>query len=233
MHTVKPVASAVSRRIARKVKNMTLGVIGKKLGMTQIFDEHGLAIPVTVIKVDETVVTQVKTVETDGYNAIQVGTIPAKEKHLTKAQLGHFKKNNLSNYRHLQEFRVDNPQDYKVGDKIELSVLENVEKVDVTGKSIGKGFQGTVKRWNFGRGPMAHGSKNHREPGSIGAGTTPSRVIKGKRMAGNMGNERVTITKLKVVKVDSANNLVLVKGSVPGCEGRLVTLVPTRTKWNG
>lgn len=124
---------------------MTLGVIGKKVGMTQIFDEQGLAIPVTVIKVDETVVTQVKTVETDGYNAIQVGTVAAKEKHLTKAQLGHFKKNNLSNYRHLQEFRVENPQDYKVGDKVELSVLENVEKVDVTGKSIGKGFQGTVK----------------------------------------------------------------------------------------
>ena len=211
---------------------MTLGVIGKKVGMTQIFDEQGLAIPVTVIKVDETVVTQVKTVETDGYNAIQVGTIAAKEKHLTKAQLGHFKKNNLSNYRHLQEFRVDNPQDYKVGDKVELSVLDNIEKVDVTGKSIGKGFQGTVKRHNFGRGPMAHGSKNHREPGSIGAGTTPSRVIKGKRMAGNMGNERVTITKLKLIKVDSANGLVLVKGSVPGCEGRLVTIVPTRTKWN-
>ena len=211
---------------------MTLGVIGQKVGMTQIFDEQGSAIPVTVIKVDETVVTQVKTVETDGYNAIQVGTVAAKEKHLTKAQLGHFKKNNLSNYRHLQEFRVENPQDYKVGDKVELSVLENVEKVDVTGKSIGKGFQGTVKRWNFGRGPMAHGSKNHREPGSIGAGTTPSRVIKGKRMAGNMGNERVTITKLKLVKVDAANGLVLVKGSVPGCEGRLVTIVPTRTKWN-
>ena len=211
---------------------MKKAIIGKKVGMTQIFDEQGLAIPVTVIKVDETVVTQVKTVETDGYNAIQVGTVAAKEKHLTKAQLGHFKKNNLSNYRHLQEFRVDNPQDYKVGDKVELSVLENVEKVDVTGKSIGKGFQGTVKRWNFGRGPMAHGSKNHREPGSIGAGTTPSRVIKGKRMAGNMGNERVTITKLKLVKVDSANGLVLVKGSVPGCEGRLVTIVPTRTKWN-
>ena len=211
---------------------MTLGVIGKKVGMTQIFDEQGLAIPVTVIKVDETVVTQVKTVETDGYNAIQVGTVAAKEKHLTKAQLGHFKKNNLSNYRHLQEFRVENPQDYKVGDKVELSVLENVEKVDVTGKSIGKGFQGTVKRHNFGRGPMAHGSKNHREPGSIGAGTTPRRVIKGKRMAGNMGNERVTISKLKLVKVDAENGLVLVKGSVPGCEGRLVTIVPTRTKWN-
>lgn len=211
---------------------MTLGVIGKKVGMTQIFDEQGLAIPVTVIKVDETVVTQVKTVETDGYNAIQVGTIAAKEKHLTKAELGHFKKNNLTNFRHLQEFRVENPSDYKVGDKIELSVLDNVQKVDVTGKSIGKGFQGTVKRWNFSRGPMGHGSKNHREPGSIGAGTTPSRVIKGKRMAGNMGNERVTITKLKLVKVDSANGLVLVKGSVPGCEGRLVTIVPTRTKWN-
>ena len=211
---------------------MTLGVIGKKLGMTQIFDEQGLAIPVTVIKVDDIVVTQVKTVEKDGYNAIQVGTVPAKEKHLTKAEIGHFKKNNLENFRHLQEFRVENPQDYKVGDKIELSILENVEKVDVTGKSIGKGFQGTVKRWNFGRGPMGHGSKNHREPGSIGAGTTPSRVIKGKKMAGNMGNERVTITKLKLVKIDSEKNLVLVKGSVPGSEGRLVTIVPTRTKWN-
>ena len=211
---------------------MTLGVIGKKLGMTQIFDEQGLAIPVTVIKVDPIVVTQVKTVETDGYNAIQFGTIAAKEKHLTKAEIGHFKKNNLENFRHLQEFRVDNPADYKVGDKIELSVLDNVEKVDVTGKSIGKGFQGTVKRWNFSRGPMGHGSKNHREPGSIGAGTTPSRVIKGKRMAGNMGNERVTITKLKLVKVDAEKSLVLVQGSVPGCEGRLVTIVPTRTKWN-
>ena len=211
---------------------MTLGVIGKKLGMTQIFDSEGLAVPVTVIKVDSIVVTQVKTVETDGYNAIQVGTIAAKEKHLTKAEIGHFKKNGLGNYRHLQEFRVDNPSDYKVGQEIDLSVLADVQKVDVTGTSIGKGFQGTVKRWNSGRGPMAHGSKNHREPGSIGAGTTPSRVIKGKRMAGNMGNERVTISKLKLVKVDSENGLILVKGSVPGCEGRLVTVVPSRTKWN-
>ena len=211
---------------------MTLGVIGKKVGMTQIFDSEGLAVPVTVIKVDSIVVTQVKTVETDGYNAIQFGTIAAKEKHLTKAEIGHFKKNGLNNYRHLQEFRVENPADFKVGQEIDLSVLNDVQKVDVTGTSIGKGFQGTVKRWNFGRGPMAHGSKNHREPGSIGAGTTPSRVIKGKRMAGNMGNERVTITKLKLVKVDSENGLVLVKGSVPGCEGRLVTIVPSRTKWN-
>ncbi|UKI40661.1 MAG: 50S ribosomal protein L3 [Candidatus Melainabacteria bacterium] len=211
---------------------MTLGVIGKKLGMTQVFDENGLAIPVTVIKVEPLTVTQVKTVDTDGYNAIQTGVVPAKEKHLTKAEIGHFAKNKLENFRHLQEFRVDNPEAYEVGQKIDLSVLENVAKVDVTGKSVGKGFQGTVKRWNFSRGPMGHGSKNHREPGSIGAGTTPGRVIKGKRMAGNMGNERVTITKLTVVKVDNENNLLLVKGSVPGPEGKLVTVVPSRVKWN-
>ena len=209
---------------------MTLGVIGKKLGMTQIFDSEGLAVPVTVIQVGKTVVTQVKTVETDGYNAIQVGTIAAKEKHLTKAEIGHFKKNGLDNYRHLQEFRVDNAADYKVGQEIDLSVLADVQKVDVT--SIGKGFQGTVKRWNFGRGPMAHGSKNHREPGSIGAGTTPSRVIKGKRMAGNMGNEKVTVTKLTVAKVIADKNLLLIKGAIPGPEGKLVTVKPTRTKWN-
>ena len=200
--------------------------------MTQVFDENGLAIPVTVIKVDPLTVTQVKTVDTDGYNAIQTGVVPAKEKHLTKAELGHFAKNKLENFRHLQEFRVDNPEAYEVGQKIDLSVLENVEKVDVTGKSVGKGFQGTVKRWNFSRGPMGHGSKNHREPGSIGAGTTPGRVIKGKRMAGNMGNEKVTITKLTVVKVDNENNLLLVKGSVPGPDGKLVTVVPSRVKWN-
>jgi len=211
---------------------MTLGVIGKKLGMTQVFDEQGLAIPVTVIQVNPLTVTQIKTVDTDGYNAIQVGVVPAKEKHLTKAQIGHFAKNKLDNFRYLQEFRVDDPQNYQVGQQISVSVLENIAKVDVTGKSIGKGFQGTVKRWNFSRGPMGHGSKNHREPGSIGAGTTPSRVIKGKRMAGNMGNERVTITKLSVVKVDNENSLLLVKGSVPGPEGKLVTVVPSRTKWN-
>ena len=211
---------------------MTLGVIGKKLGMTQIFNEEGLAVPVTVIKVDKTVVTQVKTVETDGYNAIQVGTISAKEKHLTKAEIGHFKKNNLENYRHLQEFRVDNPADYTVGQEIDLSVLANIEKVDVTGTSIGKGFQGTVKRWNFGRGPMAHGSKNHRAPGSIGAGTTPSRVVKGKRMAGNMGNEKVTVTKLTVAKIIADKKLLLIKGAIPCPEGKLVTVKPARTKWN-
>ena len=211
---------------------MTLGVIGKKLGMTTVFDDKGLAIPVTVIKVDSIVVTQIKTIKTDGYDAIQVGTVSAKEKHLTKAQIGHLKKNKLENFRHLQEFRVENPQDFTVGQIIDVSVLADISKVDVTGTSIGKGFQGTVKRWNFSRGPMGHGSKNHREPGSIGAGTTPGRVIKGKHMAGNMGNERVTTTKLKVVKVDSENSLILIKGSVPGPEGKLVTIRPSRVKWN-
>ena len=211
---------------------MALGVIGEKLGMTQVYDEQGLCIPVTVIKVDPLTVTQVKTVETDGYNAIQVGVVPAKEKHLTKAQIGHFKKNNLENFRHLQEFRVDNPADYQVGQKIDLSVLNEISKVDVSGKSVGKGFQGTVKRHNFSRGPMGHGSKNHREPGSIGAGTTPGRIYKGKRMAGNMGNEKVTVSKLSVVKIVSDKNLLLVKGSVPGPEGKLVTVKPSRTKWN-
>ena len=155
-----------------------------------------------------------------------------KEKHLTKAQIGHFKKNNLENFRHLQEFRVEDASKYEVGQTISLEVLENVQKVDVTGRSIGKGFQGTVKRHNFSRGPMGHGSKNHRAPGSIGAGTTPSRVVKGKRMAGNMGNEKVTVTKLTVAKVIADKNLLLIKGAIPGPEGKLVTVKPTRTKWN-
>lgn len=211
---------------------MTLGVIGEKLGMTQVFDADGICIPVTVIKVDPLTVTQVKTLETDGYSAVQLGTKVTTPKHLTKAQLGHLAKNKLENFRHLQEFRVDNSGEYSVGQTVDLNILENIEKVDVTGKSIGKGFQGTVKRHNFSRGPMAHGSKNHRAPGSIGAGTTPGRVYKGLNMAGNMGNETVTVTKLKVVKIDAEKNIILVKGSVPGPEGKLVTIKPSRIKWN-
>ena len=211
---------------------MTLGVIGKKLGMTQVYDENGLFIPVTVIQVEPLTVTQVKTVDNDGYSAVQLGTNSCKEKHLTKPQLNHLNKNNLPALRCLKEFRIDDSSKYNVGDSVDLSILDGVEKVDVTGKSIGKGFQGTVKRHNFSRGPMAHGSKNHREPGSIGAGTSPSRVIKGKKMAGNMGNEQVTVTKLKVVKIDTDKNLLLIRGSVPGCEGKLVTIKPTRIKWN-
>lgn len=211
---------------------MTLGVIGEKLGMTQIFNENGIVVPVTVIKVAPLTITQIKTVEKDGYNAIQVGLIEAKEKHLTKAQQGHLVKNKLGLFRVLREFRVEDTSSFEVGQVLDANILADVEKVDVTGTSIGKGFQGTVKRHNFSRGPMAHGSKNHRAPGSIGAGTTPSRVFKGKKMAGNMGNETVTVTKLQVVKIDNDKNLLLVKGSVPGSEGKLVTVKPSRVKWN-
>lgn len=216
----------------REEKTMTLGVIGKKLGMTQVYDTEGLAIPVTVIKVDPLTVTQVKTVDNDGYSAVQLGTNACKEKHLTKAQINHLKKNDIPALRHLQEFRVKNSSEYNVGDFVDLSMFNENDKVDVTGKSIGKGFQGTVKRYGFSRGPMSHGSKNHRAPGSIGAGTTPGRVVKGKKMAGNMGNEKVTVKKLKVVRVDLEKNIILVKGSVPGPEGRLVTVKPSIKKWN-
>ena len=208
------------------------GILGVKVGMTEKFTKDGKIIPVTIVEVQPNVITQIKTVEKDGYNAIQLAVVDKKEKNATKAEIGHAKKAGVAPKRFLKELRVESTENYTLGSTLAADTFEVGEKVDVTGTSIGKGFQGTVKRWNFGRGPMAHGSKNHREPGSIGAGTTPSRVIKGKRMAGNMGNERVTITKLKLVKVDAENGLVLVKGSVPGCEGRLVTIVPTRTKWN-
>jgi large subunit ribosomal protein L3 len=211
---------------------MTLGLYGEKLGMTQIYDKDGLVIPVTVIKLEKLTVTQVKTKKTDGYEAIQVGFGETKKRRLTKAELGHLEKNKLPVFRYLREFRIDNPENYKVGQEIDLSVMENVEKVDVTGKSIGKGFQGTVKLHNFARGPMSHGSKNHRLPGSIGAGTTPSRVYKGLKMAANMGNKQVTVTKLKVARVDKERNLLLVRGSVPGPEGKMVEIQPSRTKWN-
>lgn len=211
---------------------MTLGVIGEKLGMTQIFSEEGISIPVTVIKVEPMTVTQIKTVEKDGYSAVQVGLVQAKEKHLTKAQQGHLTKNGLDLFRVLKEFRVEDTSSYEIGQTLDASILAEIAKVDVTGTSIGKGFQGTVKRHNFSRGPMSHGSKNHRAPGSIGAGTTPSRVFKGKKMAGNMGNETVTVTKLQIVKIDNDKNLLLVKGSVPGPEGKLVTVKPSRVKWN-
>lgn len=211
---------------------MSPELYGEKLGMTQIYDKDGLVIPVTVIKIEKLTVTQVKTKDTDGYNAVQVGFCECKENKLTKAQVNHLKKNELPAFRYLREVRIDNPTDYKVGQEINLSIMENVEKVDVTGKSIGKGFQGTVKRYNFSRGPMSHGSKNHRLPGSIGAGTTPGRVYKGQKMAGKMGNEQVTVTKLKIAKIDTDKSLLLVKGSVPGSEGKMVKIKPSRTVWN-
>jgi len=211
---------------------VTLGLYGEKLGMTQIYNEDGIVIPVTVIKIEKLTVTQIKTKKTDGYDAIQVGFSECKKKKLTNAQIGHLENNKLPIFRHLREFKIENPADYKVGQEIDLSVIDNVEKVDVTSKSIGKGFQGTIKRHNFSRGPMSHGSKNHRLPGSIGAGTTPGRVYKGLKMAGKMGNKQVTIVKLKVARIDKERSLLLIKGSVPGPEGKIVKVQPSRTKWN-
>jgi len=210
----------------------TLGIIGEKLGMTQIYNEDGIVIPVTVLKVEPLTVTQIKTLENDGYNAIQVGVNPDKDKYLTRPELMHLQKNKLLSFRHLQEFRVDDISGFEIGQKIDLSILQKGQKVDVSGRSIGKGFQGTVKRYNAGRGPMAHGSKFHRSMGSIGAGTTPSRVYKGVHMPGNMGNENVTVKKLTVAMIDVEKNLLLIKGSVPGPEGKLVTVKPSITKWN-
>ncbi len=210
----------------------SLGLFGEKLGMTQIYDEEGLVIPVTVIKLEKMIVTQVKTEDKDGYNAIQVGFCEVKKRKLTKAELMHLENNKLPAFKYLREFRVSDPSKYETGQEIDLAEFENIEKVDVTAKSIGKGFQGTVKRHNFARGPMSHGSKNHRLPGSIGAGTTPSRVYKGKKMAGNMGNKNVTVKKLKVVKIDKDKNLILIKGSVPGPEGKIVAIRPSITVWN-
>ncbi len=212
--------------------NEPLGLFGEKLGMTQIYNEEGMVIPVTVIKLEKLTVTQIKTKDKDGYNAIQVGFCEVKKRKLTKAELLHLEKNNLAAFKYLREFRVNDPQKFEIGREIDLSEFDNVEKVDVTAKSIGKGFQGTVKRHNFSRGPMTHGSKNHRRPGSIGAGTTPGRVYKGHKMAGKMGNKKVTVKKLNLVKIDKDKNLLLIKGSVPGPEGKIVAIKPSIIVWN-
>lgn len=211
---------------------MVLGVIGEKLGMTQVFDEDGLIIPVTIVKVDPLTVTQLKTRENDGYDAVQLGTVPTKKKKLTHPELKHLEKNNLPALLLLKEFRIDNSKEYSVGQKIDLSIFNDVKKVDVTGKSIGRGFQGCIKRHNAHRGPMSHGSKSHRITGSIGAGTTPSRVYKGLSMPGHMGDEKVTMRKLTVVRIDNDSNIIFIKGSVPGAKGSYVTIKPSITKWN-
>lgn len=205
---------------------MSLGLLGRKLGMTQIFDENGTVIPVTIVEAGPNVVTQIKTTENAGYTAVQVGFGDAKAKHLAKGEQGHLKKNNVKLVRHLKEFRLDDVSGFTVGQEIKADMFNAGDKVDVIGQSIGKGFAGMQKRHNAGRGPMSHGSKFHRHPGSIGAGTTPSRVYKGASMPGNMGNEQVTVKKLTVVRVDAENNLILIKGSIPGVEGGVVTVRP-------
>ena len=205
---------------------MQLGLLGNKIGMTQIIDESGNVVPVTILRAGPCIVTQIKSIESDGYNAIHLGYGNVSSKALTKPQIGHFEKIGGSLLQYLHEYKADNVDEFSLGQTIDTSIFEAGNLVDVTGKSIGKGFQGLQKRHNFGRGPMTHGSKNHRAPGSIGAGTTPGRVYPGKKMAGQMGGKQVTIKKLKVLLIDTENNLVIVKGAVPGKLGNLISIQP-------
>lgn len=207
---------------------MAVGILGTKLGMTQIFDETGKAIPVTVVQAGPCPITQIKTQQTDGYSAIQVGFGATTQKALNKPEMGHLAKSNSPPLRHLNEYRIENTGDYQLGEPINVDIFTPGQIVDVRGTSIGKGFAGYQKRHNFGRGPMSHGSKNHRLPGSVGAGTTPGRVYPGKRMAGRLGGKQVTIRKLIIVRVDAERNLLLIKGAVPGKRGALLSITPTK-----
>jgi large subunit ribosomal protein L3 len=212
---------------------VSIGILGTKLGMTQIFDETGKAIPVTLVQAGPCTVTQIKTKQTDGYTAIQVGFKEVKPKALSKPELGHLAKSSAPALRHLHEYLLDNTSEYTLGQQITADIFNSGQIVDVSGNSIGRGFAGYQKRHNFGRGPMSHGSKNHRLPGSIGAGTTPGRVYPGKRMAGRLGGSQVTIRKLTVVRVDAERNLLLIKGAVPGKPGALLNIVPTKKVGKG
>lgn len=203
---------------------MVSTILGRKLGMTQIFDEDDNFVPVTVILAGPCTVSQVKTEETDGYEAVQIGFGSLKPKHVNKPMAGHFAKAGVEPMKYLREVRVDDASQYSCGDKVTVEAFADVKAVDVTGTSKGKGFQGTVKRWNFSRGPMAHGSRNQREPGSIGQCAYPARVRKGLHMAGHMGDERVTVKNLKLVRVDAEQNLMLVKGAVPGGKDAIVSI---------
>jgi large subunit ribosomal protein L3 len=206
---------------------VSIGLLGNKIGMTQIFDESGNIIPVTILKVGPCVVTQVKTEAKDGYNAIQVGYSNVSSKSLTQPQLGHLQKSNIQPLKYLKEFRVSNDQEFEVGQILKVDTLSPGQLVNIQGKSIGKGFAGLQKRHNFTRGPMTHGSKNHRAPGSIGMGTTPGRVLPGKKMPGQLGNKIITVQKLKVVQFNLEENILIIKGSVPGKPGNLLSIVPS------
>jgi len=206
---------------------VSIGILGNKVGMTQIFDENGSAIPVTVIKAGPCIVTQIKNLSNNGYDAIQIGFSTKKLKNVKKPEKGHFDKAGCGALRFLKEFRVGKPEEFKLGQTIKVDSFEIGQFVNVTGKSIGKGFSGLQKRHNFARGPMTHGSKNHRAPGSIGAGTTPGRVLPGKNMAGQHGNKNVTVSKLKILGIDSKENLLLLKGAIPGKPGNFVSVAPS------
>lgn len=203
---------------------MKKGIIGKKLGMTQIFTEDGTRVPVTVVQAGPCFVTQKKLQSTDGYSAIQVGFESVNASSSSKPKLGHCTKSGHGVFRYLKEMKFDNVADMNLGDTLTVDQFLPGDYVDVTGTSIGKGFQGVIKRWNFKGGRASHGSRFHRAPGSIGASATPSRVFKNKKMPGQMGNEKVTIQRLQVVRVDSADNLLLIKGAIPGHKNNIVII---------
>ena len=210
-------------------------LLGKKLGMTEFFNQDGDAVPVTVIELAENIVTDIKTPQKNGYAAIQLGANIKKDKHLNKPKIGNLKKKSLPNFGYLKEFRVkpEELNSYKVGEVADSAKVFTVnELVDVSGISIGKGFQGMVKLYNKKRGPKSHGSKSYRQPGSIGAHTYPGRVLPGKKMPSRMGNEEVTARNLKVIDFDKEKNLLLVRGAVPGVEGTMLAVRPSIKSWN-
>lgn len=206
---------------------MKKAILATKVGMTQIFNENGALVPVTVLQAGPCVVTQVKTAENDGYKAVQVGFVDKRDKLVNKPQKGHFDKAGVSYKRYVRELRLENAEEYSVKDEIKADIFAQGDKIDATAISKGKGFQGAIKRYGQSRGPMAHGSKFHRHQGSNGSATTPGRVFKGKGMPGQMGNKQITIQNLEVVKVDTENNLLLIKGAVPGPKKSLVTIKET------
>ncbi|MCR2043531.1 50S ribosomal protein L3 [Anaerosalibacter massiliensis] len=199
-------------------------ILGRKIGMTQIFDEHGVVIPVTVVEAGPVEVVQKKTLETDGYNSIQVGYGSVKENRMNKPSKGHFDKAQVEYKKYLREFKVENSDEYEIGQELKADMFESGDRVDISGVSKGKGTQGPIKRHGYGRGPETHGSKYHRAPGAMAAAADPGRVLKGKKLAGHMGNVKVTIQNLEVVKVDAEKNLLLIKGAIPGPKGGLLTI---------
>lgn len=203
---------------------MKKSIIAKKIGMTQVFIENGILVPVTVLEAGPCVVTQKKTIENDGYEAIQVAFGEVKEKSLNKSKKGHFEKVGVDFKKLLKEFKLENCAEFEIGSEIKADIFEAGEKVDVSGVSKGKGFQGAIKRHNQHRGPMSHGSKYHRGVGSLSSATTPGKVKKGKKMPGHMGSENITVQNLQIVKVDAEKNLILIKGAVPGNKGSIIII---------
>lgn len=207
---------------------MVVGLLGNKIGMTQIFDEFGNIVPVTILKVGPCVITQIKSQLKDGYNSIQIGYGAVSNKSLTQPELGHLQKSNIQPLKYLKEFKIKENEEFNIGQVLNVESFSPGQLVNICGKSIGKGFSGLQKRHNFSRGPMTHGSKNHRAPGSIGMGTTPGRVLPGKKMSGQLGNKITTIKKLKVIQINVEENILVIKGSVPGKPGNLLSIVPSK-----